>query len=148
MSTFCRVSLVILLFGSCKETVDPLPSEKENVWVFSGFEQLFSPNPQFFTVQDSMYTYQFEENGRFIKKLGEFELTGNYVVNSEWNTNGDTYVLEYDANSLELHESNTEFPLIHTCFEGVEYMVLEEENTLKGSWGSCDGPTLYFSKGN
>ncbi|WP_297338259.1 hypothetical protein [Algoriphagus sp.] len=148
MKNILEVSLVILLFGSCKETVDPLLSQSENVWVFSGYEQLFSLNPQFVPVQDSLYTYQFEENGRFMKILGEFELVGSYVVNSELSTHGDTYVLEYDDNSLDLHQSNTEFPLIHTCFEGVEYMVLEEENTLKGSWGSCDGPTLYFSRGN
>lgn len=67
-------------------------------------------------------------------------------MDSELGSDGDLYLLEYDGTAFEIHKQSDGLTLIHSCFAGVEYMLLKDDFSLKGTWDVCDGPALFFSR--
>lgn len=65
---------------SCQESDDPIRPAIQNIWEISGYERVWSVTPEIIPIQDSAYTYQFEEDGAFIKKIGEVELRGEVLT--------------------------------------------------------------------
>ncbi|NVK50205.1 MAG: hypothetical protein HWE09_10570 [Cyclobacteriaceae bacterium] len=137
---------ILLAMFSCQDETDPLHPIFDRDWVFTGYQSSWAPNPTFYPISDSLYTYRFNSNGDFSKTLGSYELTGTFQIEEDQVNQREFLFLEYDQRSYQLHQSSNGFPLIHSCTAGSETLVFEDSETLFGSWSACDGPILFFAR--
>lgn len=126
-----------LMLPSCQEKESPTQPTFPGQYFLVGYRASFSPNPVFIEVSDSLYFYNFFEDGTFQKIIGEEETLGTYEE-------GDFNGLE----GIELTFNDPESNLIHSCFWGREFFSFDEQDRMVGSWEACDGPTLYFEGGS
>lgn len=134
-----RIKYLLPLFAlfltfSCAEAEDPLRFDYPLQYSLKGYQPSFVPNADFVEITDSLYFYNFYENGTFIKQIGEESVTGTFE-GSLLDENVEEIILNFDEPTSNL---------IHSCYRGQEYFVVEEEKQLVGSWQACDGPSLYF----
>jgi len=126
--------VAFLFFGfSCAESVDPLDPESYQVYELVGYQPSFSPNREFVPVTDSLYAYWLFDSGNFQKRIGDKIAEGKF--SSEDKDGQNAIVLDYD---------NPNSALIHSCYEGREYLLVQQDDTLVGTWQACDGPILFF----
>ncbi|TDK44088.1 hypothetical protein [Algoriphagus formosus] len=137
---------VLFISFSCQDDVDPVHPIFDWNWVFSGYQSSWSADPTFNPISDSLYIYQFQENGSFSKTIGSNKLTGTFQIEEDQSNQREFLSLDFDDASIELHQNSDGFPLIHSCTGVSETLVFEEEGTLFGSWSACDGPTLFFTR--
>ncbi|NVJ86415.1 MAG: hypothetical protein HWE15_08940 [Algoriphagus sp.] len=137
---------IILVIFSCQDETDPIHPVFDRDWVFSGYQSSWSPDPTFYPISDSLYTYRFNSNGDFSKIIGSYTLTGTFEIEDDQVNEREYLLLEYDEDSYQLHRNSNGFPLIHSCNAGIETLFFEDPETLFGSWSACDGPVLFFTR--
>ncbi|MCS5490951.1 hypothetical protein [Algoriphagus limi] len=134
----------LLVVLSCQDDTDPLDPIFDREWIFSGYQSSSVPNPTFYPISDSLYTYRFKSNGDFTKFIGNYELNGSFQIIEDQVNQREYLTLEYDQQSYQLHRDADGFGLIHSCEAGSETLFFEDPETLIGSWSACDGPVLFF----
>ncbi|WP_134200083.1 hypothetical protein [uncultured Algoriphagus sp.] len=146
MRRFSLYFLVIVFLSACKEDENPTLAEFPQKWVFSGISSSWEANPVINPIADSLYYYELNENGTFTKFIGEFELHGNYETVADADNNPEYLVFRYDQETYLEDRERDGFGLIHYCGQDYEPFSFVDSNTIKGSWGACDGPNLYFER--
>jgi hypothetical protein len=121
-----------MLFFSCKESEDPI-TQNSLQYFLVGFQSSWAPNTEFVSVSDSLYYYQFNDDGTFLKRVGEQIAKGTFK---------DPEFDDFEGIVLTFEDQDSD--LIHSCFRGEEYLKSLGNNELAGTWEACDGPTLFF----
>ncbi|MDN3203872.1 hypothetical protein [Algoriphagus sediminis] len=135
MKKYKFLFIATLFFSfSCAESVDPLDPESYQIYELAGYQPSFSPNREFVPITDSLYVYWFFEDGDFQKRIGDEVANGTFT--SEKQDGQEALLLDFE---------NPDSDLIHSCIRGQEYMMLQTDNTLVGTWQACDGPILFFN---
>lgn len=138
--------LTIVGLFSCSADESPSLNTMPQTWVFSGTASSWVADPQITPIVDSLYYYQLREDGTFTKFIGEYELEGTYEMSDDHTNDAKYLTFHYDqATYLEDRERDG-FGLIHYCGQDYEPFVFIDSNTIKGSWGACDGPHMYFER--
>jgi len=123
--------LLLGLLSSCDG--NEKPSAFPIQYSLVGYQYLFSPNQEFVSVKDSLYFYNLNEDGTFLKQIGKEISRGTY----------DSRV-DGENEFIELTFDDPQNNLIHSCYAGKEFFIMKEEKRIVGTWGDCDGPLLYF----
>lgn len=71
---------------------------------------------------------------------------GNYETVADADNNPEYLVFRYDQETYLEDRERDGFGLIHYCGQDYEPFSFVDSNTIKGSWGACDGPNLYFER--
>ncbi|WP_139316501.1 hypothetical protein [Algoriphagus marinus] len=124
----------VLGFGifSCKESEDPI-TQSSLQYFLVGIQPSWAPNMDFIPVSDSLYYYQFNDDGTFLKRVGDQTAKGTFK---------DPEIEDFDGIVLTFEDQDSD--LIHSCFRGEEYLNNLGNNELSGTWQACDGPTHFF----
>jgi hypothetical protein len=124
----------VLGFGifSCKESEDPI-TQSSLQYFLVGIQPSWAPNMNFIPVSDSLYYYQFNDDGTFLKRVGDQTAKGTFK---------DPEIEDFDGIVLTFEDQDSD--LIHSCFRGEEYLNNLGNNELSGTWQACDGPTHFF----
>ena len=126
-----RLLLVLGIF-SCNESEDP-NTVRSRYYFLVGIQSTWAPDMDYIPVSDSSYYYQFNDDGTFLKRVGDQTAQGTFKDPEEADFEGILLTFEDQEN-----------PLIHSCFRGEEYLTNLGNNELAGTWQACDGPTHFF----
>lgn len=128
------VFVLVLGLGvfSCKESEDPI-TQSSLQYFLVGIQPSWAPNMDFIPVSDSLYYYQFNDDGTFLKRVGDQTAKGTFK---------DPEIDDFEGILLTFEDQDSD--LIHSCFRGEEYLNNLGNNELSGTWQACDGPTHYF----
>lgn len=146
MRRFLLFAMLITSLISCQESEKPAVAEFPQTWVFSGYSSSWVANPEITPVVDSLYYYELRKDGTFTKFIGEFELVGTYEVEDDTTNDSEYLVLKYDQETYLEDRERDGIGLIHYCGQDFEPFYYVSSNTIRGSWGACDGPNLYFER--
>lgn len=148
---FCSMKNVLLLLllsfliFSCEEFENPDVTEMPQEWILKGYKSSWVPQDDITPIPDSTYFYRLKADGSFVKTIGEYNLSGTY--NFETGSEGEKFVfLNYDEASFKISQEWGGWGLIHYCGQDYEIFKILNSKTVQGSWGSCDGPILIFSR--
>lgn len=146
MRRFLLLALLITSSFSCLDDELPLQAEFPQKWVFSGISSSWVANPEITPVVDSLYYYELREDGTFTKFIGEFELNGTFEKEGDLSNEAEYLIFKYDQETYLEDRERDGFGLIHYCGQDFEPFYYVDSNTIRGSWGACDGPNLYFER--
>ncbi|WP_268033383.1 hypothetical protein [Algoriphagus sp. PAP.12] len=146
MRRFLLLSLLITILFSCHENENPSLAEFPQKWVLAGYFSVWMPENGIVPITDSLYYYELRKDGTFTKFIGEFELDGTYEKGKDELYNRDNIIFQYDQETYLEDRERGAFGLIHNCGMDSEYFSFVDSNTIRGSWGACDGPNLYFER--
>ncbi|MFT4858016.1 MAG: hypothetical protein ACI8YP_001878 [Algoriphagus sp.] len=117
---------------SCKESEEPI-TQSSLQYFLVGIQPSWSPNMDFTPISDSLYYYQFNDDGTFLKRVGAQTAKGTFK---------DPEIDDFEGIALTFEDQDSD--LIHSCFRGEEYLTSLGNNELAGTWEACDGPKLFF----
>jgi hypothetical protein len=117
---------------SCKESEEPI-TQSSLQYFLVGIQPSWSPNMDFTPISDSLYYYQFNDDGTFLKRVGDQTAKGTFK---------DPEIDDFEGILLTFEDQDSD--LIHSCFRGEEYLTSLGNNELAGTWEACDGPKLFF----
>jgi hypothetical protein len=126
------VFIFAVVFFSCKESEEPI-TQGSLQYFLVGIQPSWSPNMDFTPISDSLYYYQFNDDGTFLKRVGDQTAKGTFK---------DPEIDDFEAIALTFEDQDSD--LIHSCFRGEEYLTSLGNNELAGTWEACDGPKLFF----
>ncbi len=129
--------LLIAALSSCSTDTDPINQDNFQLYELVGYQPSFSPNQEFVPVTDSLYTYRLFDTGSFEKRIGDDIAEGKF---STKDLDGQNALL------LTFDDPNSD--LIHSCYQGEEYLLSRTDGSLVGTWQACDGPVLFFIPSN
>jgi hypothetical protein len=144
MKKYLLAILTSLLLFSCDNSENPDSSELPQEWTLIGYKSSWVADPPLEPITDSTYNYRLEADGSFVKNIGKFQLTGTF--NFETYEDRKYVILNYDEASIQLNEEDGSGGLIHYCGQHYEPFQIVDAKTVRGSWGECDGPNLYFER--
>jgi hypothetical protein len=144
MKNILPLFLIGLFLFSCKEIDNPDINELPQEWYLKGYKSSWVPQDKMTPISDTTYYYSLNADGSFVKKIGQYSLTGTFDFEV---FEGVNYVsLNYDQESYQLSEEWGSWGLIHYCGQDYEYFTILDSKTVQGNWGSCDGPILIFER--
>lgn len=146
MRRFLLLSLLITFLFSCQENEKPSVAEFPQKWVLTGYNSGWMPELGIIPVVDSLYYYELRKDGTFTKFIGEYELDGTYEKGKDEIYNTDNIIFQYDQETYLKDRESEGLWLIHNCGMDSEYFTFMDPNTIRGSWGACDGPNFYFER--
>ena len=126
------VFIFALIFFACKENEEPI-TQSSLQYFLVGIQPSWSPNMNFTPVSDSLYYYQFNDDGTFFKRVGDQTAKGTFK---------ESELEEFEGVVLAYEDQDSD--LIHSCFKGEEYLQSLGNNEFSGTWQSCVGLTHYF----
>ncbi|NOT75952.1 MAG: hypothetical protein HOP08_13580 [Cyclobacteriaceae bacterium] len=134
------IFLILILISCEKEKIAPIPANCTEKWILVRMTGNFANQPPLVGAdmdwQESLYFYpngkflkSRERNGAIVEAGGTFQIT----------------TISYQKYVELVYDSENE--LIATCEAGLkEYLMVNSDSELSGTWMACDGPGLYYEK--